>query len=66
MTPTTKNCTENEAFNFLYSLQQISLEDVAEKLNFFSLIADSSYAVLDLNQIKVPRCKRGMEDLSKE
>ena len=43
----------------------MSLEAVAEKLNFLNLIADRFYTVLDLNQIKMPNCKRSTEDLSK-
>ena len=61
----TERKTKESTFNFLSSLQQMSLKGVAEKFKFFSLIADKCYAALDLNQIKVPRCKRGMEDLSK-
>ena len=53
------------AFNFLSSLQQMSLEGVTEKLKISNLIADRSSAALNLNQIKIPRCNKGMEDLSK-
>ena len=65
MTSTERKITESASFNFLSSLQQMSLKGVAEKLESFNLIADKCYAALDLNQINVPRCKRGMEDLSK-
>ena len=64
MASTTQNWTENEALNFLSSLQQISFDGVAAKLRYFNLIADTSYAALNLNQIKAPRCKRVIEDQS--
>ena len=64
LTSTTKRYTENEYFNFLFSLQQISLEGVAENLKNINLLVDSYYAALDLNQIKVLQSIHGMEDLS--
>ena len=65
LTSTTKRYTENESFNFLFSLQQISLEGVAENLKNINLLVESYYAALDLNQIKVLQSSRGIEYLSK-